>query len=253
MPRCKKCGKWGLFLSLNDDGICLDCSYRDMLEAKKEEQKKADEEKHKAFLQQKEIDKMCANIRFDSAKQKYDVGKSISNKEHKQLLEDDYEYKTGYGDWYIKFQPEIKVPRSRRPRISNMSYDQLAKNLTNDIKYNTGFIDELDKYNTRQEEKKCKEQKKYDQIYKKYDTAHGLEKEGKFEEALSLYLEIVKKNPDGTAYFDRPCIVLEKLGRYDEAIALCNQALERISSGKMSADPESYHKRISRLEKKKSK
>ena len=179
MGKCKECGKHGLFLKLNSDGLCEECEL-----------------------------------------------KVSGDKNEKTQFASD---------------------------ISHMSCDKLAENLANDIKYNTGFTDELDKYNAQQEEKSRKERKEFDQIYEKYETAHDLEKRGKFEEALSLYLEIVKKNPDGTAYFDRPCIVLEKVGRYDEAIALCNQALERISSGKMSADPESYRKRISRLEKKKSK
>ena len=44
--------------------------------------------------------------------------------------------------------------------------------------------------------------------------------------------------------------MLEKIGRYDEAVEICLQALKNVK--KMNADPNQYYKRIDRLKRKNS-
>ena len=64
-------------------------------------------------------------------------------------------------------------------------------------------------------------------------------------------MENLKFNPEGMDYYVRPCIVLEKLGRYDDAIDICQQGLIQIKSGKFNGDVSALNKRIERLKKKK--
>ena len=136
---------------------------------------------------------------------------------------------------------------------SSLSCQKIAQLLVEDAKYETGFGDRLEEYNRRQKEKQKKEQAKFDRVLALHKEAYDLEKQGKLEEAITLYLKNLKEHPDGTVYYERPCIALEKLGRYDEAINICNMALQRIRSGKMHANSDSFFKRIERLEKKRSK
>ena len=143
--------------------------------------------------------------------------------------------------------------RAEKARIGSLGYQKIAQLLVEDAKYETGFGDRLEEYNRRQKEKREKELAKFDRVLALHKEAHDLEKQGKLEEAITLYLENLKEHPDGTVYYERPCIVLEKLGRYDEAINICNMALQRIRSGKMHANSDSFFKRIERVEKKRSK
>ena len=64
---------------------------------------------------------------------------------------------------------------------------------------------------------------------KLFHEAHKLEKEGKVDKALSIYMKNLKlygAKFHNSNHYKRPAIVLEKLGRYDEALNLCTEALE---------------------------
>jgi|GEM_PF-1975548 len=50
---------------------------------------------------------------------------------------------------------------------------------------------------------------------------------------------------------ERPAILLERLGQYDRAIAICNRAIKVIRAGLFHADAEAFEKRKMRLQKKK--
>ena len=70
MAKCKRCGKWGLFLKLDKDGNCVACQ-RELAEQReaelrrrREEEKRRREEKRAAFW--KEMDELPrAEIRTD--------------------------------------------------------------------------------------------------------------------------------------------------------------------------------------------
>lgn len=147
-------------------------------------------------------------------------------------------------------KPNIKKPKKRAPNIKNMSYAQIAERLREDMLYNTGFTEALDEYDKRQEAKKEKELQLFEEIEERHQQAYACEKSGDYEKALTLYTENLKLNPTGTVYYDRPCIMLEKIGRYDEAVEICLQALKNVK--KMNADPNQYYKRIDRLKRKNS-
>lgn len=73
MAKCKRCGKWGLFLKLDKDGNCVACQ-RELAEQReaelrrqREEEKRRREEKHAAFW--KEMDELPrAEIHTDGKK-----------------------------------------------------------------------------------------------------------------------------------------------------------------------------------------
>lgn len=90
--------------------------------------------------------------------------------------------------------------------------------------------------------------KEYYHIYKK---ARQLEKTNP-DKALNLYLEILSKyEPRGTLYYERPCIILEKQKRYDEAIGICRKAIGLIEGDIFNADAETFKHRMERLIRKK--
>ncbi|MDK2920060.1 MAG: hypothetical protein PWQ37_2793 [Candidatus Petromonas sp.] len=93
---------------------------------------------------------------------------------------------------------------------------------------------------------------KYFDIYiNMYKKARNLEKENRTDEALKIYLEILKKySPIGTAYYERPAIILEKKKKYKEALEVCESAIQAINSNRFNADPIKFEKRIERLNRK---
>lgn len=85
-----------------------------------------------------------------------------------------------------------------------------------------------------------------------YEKARELERQSKPDEALDLYLDILAYyNPKGTAYYERPCIILEKQKRYEEAIIICKHAIEAIDNKLFNADVGEFQHRLNRLTRKK--
>ncbi len=77
----------------------------------------------------------------------------------------------------------------------------------------------------------------FDKSIKLYNQAVRLEKEGKIDEAIEIYLENVKRyKTPGIAHFERPAILLEKQGRYKEAIKVCDMALKLKAVHKPTAE-----------------
>jgi tetratricopeptide (TPR) repeat protein len=66
----------------------------------------------------------------------------------------------------------------------------------------------------------------FDKSIKLYNKALRLEKAGKTDRAIKLYLKNIRKyKPPGLAHFERPAILLERQGHYKEAIKVCDMAL----------------------------
>jgi tetratricopeptide (TPR) repeat protein len=80
------------------------------------------------------------------------------------------------------------------------------------------------------------------------DRALALEKRGKPGEALKVYLRILSRfQPSGTAYYERPAILLDRAGRTTEAIAVTRMALD---NPQLSRSHDDFRKRLARLVKK---
>jgi len=90
----------------------------------------------------------------------------------------------------------------------------------------------------------------FESIYREYERARKIEKEGDTEKALACYLKILKKCPPGTDYYVRPCIILERKHDYAYAIEICDLAIKNIREGRFKADEEEFQHRKSRLLKK---
>jgi tetratricopeptide (TPR) repeat protein len=100
----------------------------------------------------------------------------------------------------------------------------------------------------REPEQWERDHKKYSPIYQK---AAAFEKIGDYEKALSLYMQILSKYiPHGTVYYERPTIILERMAKYKEAVAICNVAIFALENRLFNADIELFRKRKARLEKK---
>ena len=90
----------------------------------------------------------------------------------------------------------------------------------------------------------------FEYYFNKYNKARELERNGRLDKALSIYLSILPLQPGGTLYYERPCILLEKMHRYEDALYVCELAIERIQKKAFNADLEPFEKRKARLEKK---
>jgi len=86
-------------------------------------------------------------------------------------------------------------------------------------------------------------------VYSKaYEMARELERQSRPFEALAVYRAIlIAFAPEGTAYFERPAILLERFGELDEAIQVCDRAIEQIESHTFHAAAEPFKKRKARL------
>jgi hypothetical protein len=56
--------------------------------------------------------------------------------------------------------------------------------------------------------------------------------------------------PHGMVYYERPTIILERMAKYNKAVAICNVAIFALENRLFNADIELFRKRKARLEKK---
>lgn len=144
----------------------------------------------------------------------------------------------------------------RMSEFKELSLDELATELRNYI--DTGIeskkLKEHKAAMTLKDIANIKRKNTFNKYFKLYEKAKDLEKKKDVEGALAIYFEILDKYiPEGSVYYERPCIVLEKLKRYDEAIAICNLAITRIDNQIFNFPKEEFEKRLDRLIRKKSK
>lgn len=86
------------------------------------------------------------------------------------------------------------------------------------------------------------------EMHKLSEKAKVLERMGREEEALKLYLEIhANYFPNTSDLYERPAIILEKRKRFDEAIHICEKAIKFINEGKMTGIKETFSRRIDRI------
>lgn len=91
-------------------------------------------------------------------------------------------------------------------------------------------------------------QEKFQALYKLQEKAKRMERFGKDTEALDIYMEIHEKFfPNTSDLYERPAVILEKKQRFEEALALCEKAIERIENNKVSGTVDSFQKRIDHL------
>ncbi len=95
------------------------------------------------------------------------------------------------------------------------------------------------------------DQQKLQALFKLQEKAKRMEKYGKYTEALDIYMQIHKDFfPNTSDLYERPIVLLEKKGKFQEAYDLCKIAIERIESKNVSGTTSSFEKRLAILEKK---
>lgn len=133
-----------------------------------------------------------------------------------------------------------------------LSLDELAIELKKYV--NTGIESQkLKDYNAAlllQENENIKKKNYFKEYSSLYEKALILEKTD-VHGALDVYFDILNKYiPEGSSYYERPCIILEKLKRYDEAIEICNLAITRVEKNNFHFSADDFKKRLNRLIKK---
>lgn len=104
--------------------------------------------------------------------------------------------------------------------------------------------------NKLREKKEKRTDKNFYRIFNPYQKARELERKGKIDDALKIYLKLLIECPPGTEYYTRPCIILEKKHEYLQAIEICDLAIKSIREGRFQADENEFIKRKNRLTKK---
>lgn len=93
----------------------------------------------------------------------------------------------------------------------------------------------------------------FETYYNMYVQAKELEKTDP-DAALTIYDQILSKfTPEGTLYYERPCILLERKKTkesYRKAIKICERAIRVIEAKKFNANADEFVKRKERLVKK---
>lgn len=91
----------------------------------------------------------------------------------------------------------------------------------------------------------------FDNYFSLFEHARELEKSGHLEEALDIYLNILSEySPEGSLYYERPAIILEKLKRYDESLKICDLAIKNQHDLNLHFSKEDFQYRKERLIKK---
>ena len=86
------------------------------------------------------------------------------------------------------------------------------------------------------------------EMLKLNEKAKKMDRLGNEDTALELYLEILDNyHPSLYSNFERPAIILEKKRRYQEALEICQRALELIEDENISGDTDKCQHRIDKL------
>ena len=92
---------------------------------------------------------------------------------------------------------------------------------------------------------------KFSEFFMMQNQAKNFEKSGMNDKALELYLKIINDYlPNNDFSFDRAATLLEKKGKYVDAIGVCEKALERIKAADIPGDADKYRQKIERMQEK---
>lgn len=167
-------------------------------------------------------------------------------------------------DFFKKKDASKKFNVETKANTSNNSINENTLNIdSEDIgkivgDYIKGKPDSEKRYNELQnklEEYKVQEKLKrqtFEEYSSKFINAKTLEKAGEIEKALSIYMDVINNySPEGSLYYERPAIMLEKIGDYKRALSITmlgKQNLITRSLTETGIDINYFDKRIFRLE-----
>lgn len=125
---------------------------------------------------------------------------------------------------------------SERENTTKWFVDMLIKAYRDDNEESLRARAVVELYRAETAERSRREREQYLITKKLFETARDHERRGEIEEAYALYKENVVRFPrPGPALYERPAIMLERAGRYDDAVYFC----EAIELGR--SDPEAYY------------
>ncbi|MGB3367426.1 MAG: tetratricopeptide repeat protein [Acidaminobacteraceae bacterium] len=89
------------------------------------------------------------------------------------------------------------------------------------------------------------------EMFKLVEKAKTLERIGNENKALEVYLDVLKNyTPNTSDAYERPAVILERKKRYDEALKICENAIELINDDKLGGTVTKFEKRIEKLKSK---
>ncbi len=158
----------------------------------------------------------------------------------------------GKSGLFLQLDKDMLCEQCAQLAKNKLSSDQVEDILV-DYVVKDGSLSKFNEYMKAQKAKESRREKSFDLTYNNLMQGKALEKQGKTDEALALYLKNLKRLPQGTDYYTRPCIILEKQKKYDKAIEICDLAIKCIKEKRFNADIEDFIHRRERLISKKEK
>lgn len=155
----------------------------------------------------------------------------------------------GKSGYFLKLNKELLCEECVDLKNKKMTNSEVTEELVNWFN-GKGTLKKVNSYMKAQDAKSQREKKNFDKVFNSYQKARELEKSGKTDDALEIYLKILENCPSGTDYYIRPCIILEKKQQYAQAVELCDLAIKNIRIGRFNADENEFLHRKNRLLKK---
>lgn len=141
--------------------------------------------------------------------------------------------------------------------ILNIDLEDTGRILNNYIKGNPNSKQQYNELENKLKEYEAQEKLKqntFNEYYSKFLKAKDLEKAGEIEKALSLYMDVINNyNPEGSSYYERPAIILEKIRDYKRALSISMMGKQNLitrSINENNIDISYFDNRIARLESK---
>ncbi len=89
------------------------------------------------------------------------------------------------------------------------------------------------------------------EMFKLVEKAKTMERVGNENKALEIYLDLLENyTPNTSDAYERPAIILERRKRYDEALKICETAIELINDNKLGGTVAKFEKRIEKIQSK---
>lgn len=141
--------------------------------------------------------------------------------------------------------------------ILNIDLEDTGRILNNYIKGKPNSKQQYNELENKLKEYEAQEKLKqntFNEYYSKFLKAKDLEKAGEIEKALSLYMDVINNyNPEGSSYYERPAIMLEKIRDYKRALSISMMGKQNLitrSINENNIDISYFDNRIARLESK---
>lgn len=152
----------------------------------------------------------------------------------------------GKNGFFLKLNSDLLCNECVELKNNEMSMSEVADELVKFVK-GEGSAKKLTTYVELQEAKKRRETRNFNIVFGNYEKARSMERQGETDKALSIYLSLLENYPQGTDYYVRPCIILEKKHEYEQAIQICDLAIRNIQQGRFNANIEEFEHRKTRL------